>query len=117
MMEIKVPVLNKRARLRIQLSMMHDIICKKKSLEIKVLEYLLRNSTNGLYQVKQGYRNDIAKYISKNNKSVCNIIERLKAKGLLISYPGDSLGVYSFHPAILSLKDNHESIKFNFVNN
>ena len=77
---------------------------------------MLRNSNDGIYQVKRGYRKDIAKYANVSVERIKNILHRLKTKGLITNNPGANLGVYTFHPAIQALQPNHESIAFKFVN-
>lgn len=118
MIKINVPTLGKRHTMRMQLSLINNIVNTRKTKEIKVLEYLLRHSNSGMYQIKRNYRSDIAKYANSTNNGIKLILRKLSSKGLIThisNQTGNNLGVYTFHPAVYAVHGNQPNITFHFV--
>lgn len=102
----------------LQLSLISLVLSKKKTKEIEVLSYLVRNSTSGMYVIKRNYRLDIAKSIKSTKTSVRDILTNLRKKKLIrfvSNEQGNNLGCYVFHPAIESLCEERKSLTFDFV--
>ncbi len=117
--KINIPVKSNSYRMTMQLTMLHSVMCARQRKEIRILSYLVRHNTGGVYLLRKGFRVDIAKGVSSTPAGVKEALRSLQHKKMIkfvANGQGSSYGVYSFSKAVESLCKGEESVTFNFVN-
>jgi len=117
-LEIIVPVKGGiKGREMQQLIILHALLCKKPTLELRVLLHMIRHSENGKFAVQRGYRDQMAKEVSSTSVSLRNSLNQLVMKGL-IQYisngKGSNLGSYKIHWALQCIRWEDERFVFKF---
>jgi hypothetical protein len=118
MVTLNVPYINNNHKKLQQLAIVCEALDDKKRPEVKVLQYMVKHHSGGIYVIRRGYRDDIAKWTKLSRSSVKKIIGKLSSKKI-IKYVtnglGNNMGAYSFHPAVQLICNQTDilTIKFN----
>lgn len=119
MITLNIPVTKNNKKLY-QLAIVCEALDKNKSQEVKVLQYMVKHHTGGIYVIRRGYRDDIAKLTGLSRSSIKKIIGKLSGKNIIryvTNGLGNNMGAYSFHPAVQLICNQTDilTIKFNQV--
>lgn len=116
---IKVPTRSRIHRSQLEALLIFYLVSGKRTHEIKILSYMLRNHTAGVYVTKRGFQLDMAEALGISVHVVKQSLKRMSKKGLikyLDNNQGNNLGCYGFHPAAEAITSDHSELTFEFMN-
>lgn len=115
-MNIEINHINKSDLIYKQSFLLYALHVRKPINRIKVLAYIIRHSTEGVFIVKSGFAAEMAKVLKLSRGTVGQELLKLQEINIIkfVSAGGKKSGSYRFAPQFEGLCDLPKNITFNF---